>query len=164
MATVLRPTALAALVLVASALAAGQATAGSPPTVIALVSTTTSSSQIDVKPKGTVNAGDGEISTSRLANARAQFGKPKGAVVGSDKGTVIYTGQHSARMKAVAKLPGGTLILNGPLQPVTGNAVVIAVVGGTGIFAGATGTLTILPPSSPSTAVNVYRLTYGPIA
>jgi hypothetical protein len=160
---VLRPVALVVLAVLALAFAATTA-AASPPTLIVLVSTTTSSSQVDRKPKDVVNAGDTETSTSRLVNARAQFGKPNGAAVGSDRGTVTYTGPHSARMKAVTKLPGGTLVVSGPIESLGGNTVSIAVVGGTGIFAGAQGSLTILPPTSAKTAVNVYRLGYSPIA
>jgi hypothetical protein len=158
---VLRLVTLAALAALAGALAAS-VSAAPPPSVIRLVSTTTSASHADVKPKGP-SARDRDTSTSRLVNQLAQFGKPKGAIVGSDRGTVTYTGAHSATLRAVTRLPGGTLIVRGPVRPIGNGAVVIAVVGGTGAFAGAHGTLTILPPTSATTAVNVYRLTYAEV-
>jgi hypothetical protein len=152
--------------VVAAALAgalAPAAASATPPSLIRLVSTTTSYSHVDVKPKG-ASAGDRDTFASRLVNERAQFGKPKGAVVGSDRGTLLYTSDRTATMKAVVKLPGGTVVLGGAVRPVGNNAVVVSVVGGTGVFSGARGTVTILEPTSSKTAVNVYRLTYAPVA
>lgn len=74
------------------------------------------------------------------------------------------TSATRARLKTVAKLPGGTLTVDGPLRSAGNGAVSAQVVAGTGAFAGARGTLTILAPTGPKTAVNIYRLTYGPIA
>lgn len=137
--------------------------AASPPAVIRLVSVTTSYSTVDVRPR-LPSAGDRQLFTSRLLNARPQFGKPKGAVIGSDRSTMRLTTATSARLKTVAKLPGGTLTVDGPLRSAGNGAVSAQVVAGTGAFAGARGTLTILAPTGPKTAVNIYRLTYGPIA
>ena len=134
-----------------------------PPSVITLVSTTTSESSVDVPPLKD-SAGDRQLFTSRLLNVRRQFGKPKGAAVGSDRGTLTLTSARSANLKTVAKLPGGTITANGPLRAAGDGAVSVAVVAGTGIFAGAYGTLTILKPTGPKTAVNIYRLSYRPIA
>ncbi len=131
--------------------------------MIQLVSITTSYSSVDVPPRN-ASAGDRQLFTSKLLNARPQFGKPKGAVIGSDRGTMLLTAPTSARLKTVAKLPGGTLTVNGPLRAAGGGAVSIRVVAGTGNFAGARGTLTILAPTGPKTAVNIYRLSYRPIA
>lgn len=135
----------------------------SAPSVIRLVSITTSYSSDDAPPPK-ASAGDRELFTSRLVNARPQFGKPKGAVIGSDRSTLRLTSATSARLRTVARLPGGTLTAAGPLQAAGRGAVSVEVVAGTGVFAGARGTLTILAPTDPKTAVNVYRLTYGPIA
>lgn len=131
--------------------------------MIRLVSITTSESSVDVPPRK-ASAGDRQLFASRLFNGRAQFGKPKGVVVGSDKGTMSLTGPASATLKTVAKLPGGTITASGPLRAAGDGAVSVKVVEGTGIFAGAHGTLTILAPTGPKTAVNVYRLSYAPIA
>jgi hypothetical protein len=131
--------------------------------VIRVISITTSRSSVDVPPRHD-SAGDLDRSTSRLLNERAQFGKPKGAVIGSDRGTMTLTGPRSARLKVVAKLPGGTITVNGLLMAAGDGAVSIPVVTGTGVFAGARGTVTILKPIDPKTVVNIYRLSYAPVA
>lgn len=131
--------------------------------MIQLVSVTTSYSSIDVPPRH-ASAGDRQLFTSRLLNARPQFGKPKGAVIGSDRSTMLLTAPTSARLETVTKLPGGTLTVSGPLKAAGHGAVSARVVGGTGTFAGARGTLTVFAPTGPKTAVNIYRLFYRPIA
>ena len=152
------------LSLVAIVAVVAPSAAASPPSVIRLVSITTSESSVDVPPRK-ASAGDRQLFASRLLNARRQFGKPKGAVVGSDRGTMTLTsatsahaedrreaaGRHDHRRRAAAGRPA-----TGPSRS--------PVVSGTGVFAGAHGTLTILAPTGPKTAVNVYRLSYGPIA
>lgn len=131
--------------------------------MIRLVSITTSESSVDVPPR-MASVGDRQLFTSRLLNAQAQFGKAKGAVVGSDRGTMRLTTATSAHLKTVARLPGGTITVSGVLRAAGNGAVSSSVVAGTGVFAGARGTLTILAPTAPKTAVNIYRLTYGPVA
>jgi len=158
----LAPTGLA-LALTAAAAVAPTAALASPPAVIRLVSVTTSYSSTDKFPKGP-SVGDRQVFTSRLRNARAQFGRPKGAVVGSDRSTLVVTSTVQARMKTVTRLPGGTIAVSGLLRAAAGGAVTVPVVSGTGLFQGARGTLTILKPIDANTAVNVYRLTYGPVA
>ena len=65
---------------------------------------------------------------------------------------------------AEARLPRGTIRTQGALQPLANGAYRIAVVGGTGVFEGVRGNLTILAPINPKTAVNVYRLIYPLVA
>lgn len=141
----------------------GAGASASAPSVIRLVSITTSYRSVDVPPRK-ASAGDRQMFASRLVNAQGQLGKPKGAVVGSDRGTMTLESATRARLKNVATLPGGTLTASGRLEAAGNGAVSIQVVSGTGVFAGAHGTLTILAPTDPKTAVNVYRLSYGPIA
>jgi hypothetical protein len=148
---------------VAVAAAAGASAEAGPPAVIRLVSTTTSYTVKDTKPKG-ASAGDSQTFRSRLRNATAQFGKSKGAVVGSDRSTLVLTAAGKARMRTVVTLPGGTLVVSGLLSDAGNGAVSVPVVSGTGVFDGARGTLTILKPTNPKTAGNVYRLAYGPVA
>ena len=102
--------------------------------------------------------------TSRLVNDRAQFGKQKGAVVGSDRGTLRSTSATSARLKNVAKLPGGTLTVDGRLEAAGKGAVSILVVAGRESSPVPTAPSRSLRPTNPKTAVNIYRLSYGPIA
>lgn len=148
---------------VVAAVVSPAASAASPPAVIQLVSVTTSYRNVDAPPKGT-SPGDQQLFTSRLLNARPQFGKPKGAVVGSDRSVLVLLAPSVGRMRTVARLPGGTLTVSGLLTGVGGGRIAIPIVAGTGVFAGARGTLIILKPTDAKTAGNVYRLTYAPIA
>jgi hypothetical protein len=156
------PTALA-VAAIGAAVFSPAASSAAPPSIVRLVSITTSESSVDVPPDK-ASAGDRELSTSRLLNAGAKFGKPKGAVIGSDRSTMTLLSATSARLKVVAKLPGGTVTANGRLMAAGGGAVAVPVVTGTGLFAGARGTLTILKPTGPKTVVNIYRLSYAPVA
>ena len=96
----------------------------------------------DVPPKtlktsGEWSKGDRLTGTSILRNAVAQFGKPKGARVGTSSFTDIALSSQMVREDGVARFPGGTIQVRG-VAPI-GPTVKIAVVGGTGIYAGATG-------------------------
>jgi hypothetical protein len=118
---------------------------------------------IDLAPKGT-SKGDTVQSRDRLENLVAQFGRNKGAVVGSDRGTMTFTGAHTAKFVGSAVLPDGTLTLNGVVKAIAANVLSIPVTGGTGKYAGAHGYLLIGPGSKQ--AENVYALTLpdAPIA
>jgi Dirigent-like protein len=122
---------------------------------IAVTSVAVSSKRTDVLPKG-ASKGDTIVVRDRLLNAKAQFGHAKGAVVGSDRGTMTFTGAHTATFSGVAVLPGGTLRLVGKLVPVTGGFT-IPVNGGTGRFAKAKGY--VLVGHGAKTAPNTYTLT-----
>ena len=131
--------------------------------MIRLVSITTSESSVDVPPRKD-STGDRQLFASRLLNARRQLGKPKGAVVGSDRGTLTLTSATSATSEDGREASGrhdhGQRAAAGGRQ----RGRLGRRGEGTGIFAGARGTLTILAPTDPKTAVNVYRLSYRPIA
>ena len=107
--------------------------------VIRLTSQTTSVTGNDVTPKGP-SKGDRYVLASRLTNAVRQFDKPAGAVVGSDRGTVRFTSDTLVAIDGVARLPGGTIHFRG--RGVFGLKR-IPVVGGTGRYAGAKGTLIV---------------------
>lgn len=143
-----------ALVVAAAALVAAPA-AQAEKLTIAVTSVSVSARQTDVLPKGT-SKGDTIAMRDRLLNAKAQFGRKKGAVVGSDHGTMTFTGPHTARFSGVVVLPGGTLRLDGNVVPVT-NGLVIPVTGGTGRFAKAKGFVVV--GHGDKTAPNTYVLT-----
>jgi hypothetical protein len=151
---------VAALVLLVVAVAASTARAGADElTLIKLVSITTSERDNDVPPKG-VSIGDSEFSTSRLVNAVPQFGKPKGAVVGSDQSTTTLRSASMARVEGVTKLPGGSLVIYGTVRFIP-HGQVFPIGGGTGAFSGAHGTVTVTPFGKDARrALNVYRLAY----
>jgi autotransporter-associated beta strand protein len=112
--------------------------------------------QRDLAPKGT-SKGDTIIQRDRLVNAVAQFGKKKGAVIGSDSGTVTFTSAHTATYEGTTTLPGGTLKLRGTVTLLSDGSTVFKVAGGTGKFAGMQGTVTVGPQRNH--VLNTYRLT-----
>jgi hypothetical protein len=111
---------------------------------------------IDKKPKGN-SKGDQIVYLDKLLNAVRQFNKPKGARVGTDRGTMTFTSAHTARFDGSATLPGGSVRIKGNVRAVAGGGIQIPVAGGTGRYAAATGTLTVGP--GENSALNVYRLT-----
>ena len=141
--------ALAALLLPTAASAARSRT-------IDVISVTEKMVAHDVGPKG---ASDGDTITyrDRLLNAGAQFGKKKGASIGTDTGKLTFTGVHSATYEGTATLPGGTIRLSGAVYSTSGGGIVVPVVGGTGAFAHAQGTLTVGP--GKDRVLNTYRVT-----
>jgi hypothetical protein len=137
-----------ALVIVPAATAARSRT-------IVVISNTVALSRHDVAPKG-ASKGDTVVYRDRLVNAAAQFGKQKGALVGSDAGTLTFTSGNTAGYKGTARLPGGTLRISGDVYTSTAHELVFQVTGGTGAFAGATGTLTV--GTGKDHVLNTYRL------
>lgn len=145
--------ALVACCLVGLFLAPG-ASAGTR--TIKVTSVSVSYKSTDRPPKG-ASKGDTIAYRDRLLNAAAQFGRKIGAAVGSDRGTMTFTGAHSATFKGVAVLPGGTLTLSGGVLAVTSTSFAIPVTGGTGAFAGAKGYVIVGPGKKKS--LNTYSLT-----
>ena len=127
--------ALAAALVPATAAAAATQT-------IRVTSVTLSMVNHDVGPKGP-GKGDSVTYRDRLLNAAAQFGKKKGAVVGSDQGKLTYATAHTATFLGTVTLPGGTLKLSGAVYGTPGGGLVVPIAGGTGKYAYARGTLTV---------------------
>ena len=143
------------LLAVATALVVAPAAAAKKLT-IAVTSVSISIKPTDVAPNG-ASKGDTVVYRDRLLNAKAQFGRAKGAAVGSDRGTMTFTSAHAARFSGVAVLPGGTLRLEGKVAALPNNALAIPVTGGTGRFAKAKGFVLVGPGSKR--ALNTYALT-----
>jgi hypothetical protein len=144
-----------AAVLALGVAAALPAAARAETLTIRVTSVVVTVKRVDVKPKGT-SAGDRLVLEDSLLNAAPQFGKKTGATVGSDSGTMTFTSSHSARFVGRARLPGGTLRLKGPVTAYGRDSIRIPVVGGTGRFSSARGTLTVGP--GEKRALNVYEL------
>jgi hypothetical protein len=110
----------------------------------------------DVKPKG-ASKGDRIVYRDQLLNAAAQFGRKKGAAVGTDHGTMTFTSAHTAKFVGAATLPNGSLTIDGKVTAYSNGVLTIPITGGTGAYAGATGVLLVGP--GKKRALNVYRLT-----
>jgi hypothetical protein len=135
--------------------AAGAATpaSGSPRAlvVIRVTSVTTGVVTTDRPPKG-VSKGDRYVFRDRLLNAARQFGKPIGARVGGDRGSVVLTSKTNGVTRGVATLPDGTIRFGGNAGI---TALTYRILGGTGRYAHARGILVVGQGDSP---LNTYRL------
>ena len=143
---------LAALAAVAPAAAAA------PSLKIQVTSVAVSITPHDLAPKG-ASKGDTVVYRDRLVNVKAQFGKKRGAVVGSDQGTMTFTGPHTATFAGIATLPKGTLTLKGPVTALPNGGLTIPVVGGSGRYAKAHGTLTVGP--GQDRVLNTYTVAFA---
>src|SRR5207342_408426 len=85
-------------------------------------------------------SGDAVIATDRLENAVPQFGKPKGAIVGRTRYRGLFLTAAVATLEVTATLPGGTVHARGRVDFRLASDA-IRVDGGTGAFAGTTGTM-----------------------
>jgi len=155
------------LVAGAIALVAGAASGSAPGqsdsrrVVIRLISEDAFVGAKDKPPKGP-SAGDTASSKGVLRNQVAQFGKPAGVIVGRDRATYTIVSSSAYSIDAVATLPGGTIVTRGRVREVSSTGVVAPIVGGTGRFAHAHGTITGASAAGTATStrsVNVYRLT-----
>jgi hypothetical protein len=158
----MKPTLL--LSVFALLLAAPAASAAAATRTIKVTSVSVAYKETDKPPKG-ASKGDTIKYSDRLLNAVSkQFGRKKGAVIGSDHGTMTFTSAHSATFDGVADLPGGTLRLSGTVVGIASNSFAIPVTGGTGTFAGATGYVVVGPGEKRS--LNTYALTFpsAPVA
>lgn len=123
---------------------------------IKILSVVQTVAQTDVEPKG-LSVGDRITMTDRLYNLVPQFGRPKGALVGRDSGTVTVR-QGSADFRGTARLPGGTILVRRRF-PVASALSRVTVVGGTGRFSNARGTVSIRALGAKGRATNVFHLT-----
>jgi hypothetical protein len=149
--------------IAAAALAAALAPAahGGHTTVIRLISNFRHADVDDRSPKGEVNAGDVIVSFDRLSNATAQFGRPKGAKVGHDRGRFTFLTATQMHVDGWTTLPGGRIHVRGLVRKVRGEIVAMRVVCGLGAFSGARGTVTVTPYPTTARTLIVYRLRLG---
>ena len=109
-----------------------------------VTSVTVQASTHDTPPKGKPNRGDRIAFREMLLNREPLFGRKKGEAVAYDVGRVIYASAFNTTIDVVVTFPSiGTLHFHGPFVTRSDGTTVIPVIGGTGAFAGATGTVTI---------------------
>jgi hypothetical protein len=125
--------------LIALALPAQSEQADATTITIRLISTTTDGKVLtDRAPMHEVSKGDLLIVESTLRNAVAQFGRPKGAVVGYDSVIFQMRSRTQADVTVESRLPGGWLLAGGRVR--LGARQTYPVTGGRGRFANARGT------------------------
>ena len=148
--------ALLCLVLAVSLVACGSKKAGTTMTIRLIATSTSSKVLVDREPKNSVSAGDVLWSRATLRNAVAQFGKPKGAVVGRNIVTNTVVSRFAGEVRVTATLPGGTIRLAGRVSDTPRET--IQVTGGTGRYAGASGRGSTRSRLTKSGSLTVYRL------
>jgi hypothetical protein len=99
--------------------------------------------------------GDTIRGTETLRNAERQFAKPKGATVGSDRFVITAVAFQKVRVDFVTKFPGGTVHAHG--EGKAGVKPEVPIVGGTGLYAGATGSIEGQHLANGE-KLNIYRL------
>ncbi len=111
-------------------------------------------------------AGDKVDFVDVLVNATPQFGKNTNERVGSDTGTMTFTSKNTARLDGVASLPDGTISFSGLVTVLADNSITVPVVGGTGKYTNASGTLHVGAGNkqSPNTYNLVIEGVPGPVA
>ena len=125
---------LGALVTALPFAAAGH---GDTETTIRLTSTTdTTKTIVDKAPRLVASKGDVYRISSLLRNAVAQFGKGKGAFVGSEIVTFRFVSRTQAEVEADTSLPGGMIFAGGRVRP---GHLAYPVTGGNGRFTNARG-------------------------
>jgi hypothetical protein len=145
---------LAGTLVVVAAPAAAAPTAGTPPALLVIqVKSVEAGTKLDDNPPQGISKGDRLHERSRLLNVKKQFGKPAGAVVGRDETLVTLIAGKTGRVAGTATLPGGTIRFGGVVRLDT--PPTIPVIGGTGRYAKARGTLIIGDGDSP---LNTYHL------
>ena len=145
--------------VVALPAAVGDAATGMSFTIRVYVKERTQSIK-DVPPKTLELAreytkGDTVRGTETLRNAVRQFNKPQGAVVGSDRYVITAVASQKIRVDFVTTFPGGTLHARG--EGKVGSPPTVPIVGGTGIYSGATGVIEGRHLANGE-KLNVYRL------
>ena len=109
---------------------------------IRVVSVTVGSKVIvDRTPKGVPNAGDIFWKKSNLRNERPQFGKPKGALVGTEVAVYTVGSPAVGTVRETTRFPGGTVRASDRRSYEGCCATESQVTGGTGFFTGARGTV-----------------------
>jgi hypothetical protein len=99
--------------------------------------------------------GDTIRGTEILRNAVRQFNKPKGANVGTDRYVITAVAWQKVRVDFVTRFPGGTVHAHG--EGKAGSKPEVPIVGGTGVYAGATGVIEGQHLANGE-KLNIYRL------
>lgn len=122
--------------------------------VIRVKSVPVSGTHHDYPPRGP-SKGDRYLVHDRLLNAAVQFNKGIGSLVGRDYSVLILTGPSTGTVTGVATFPDGTIRFEGSGHVSAGASPPIPIVGGTGKYARARGTLIVGAGSEP---MNTYRI------
>jgi hypothetical protein len=111
------------------------------------------------QPPAGLSKGDVIVERDNLFNSVPQLGKPAGALVGTDRGTLSVINTKSAVVAGTANFPGGTVSYRGVVRLTGTQPISLRVTGGTGRYSHARGTMTEPgADNDPGNAHNIYRL------
>ena len=150
---------LASVSLVTALPAAASHAATGKSLTIRVYVTRVAQSTKDVPPKTLwgqeYTKGDTIRGTDSLRNAVPQFAKPEGASVGTDRYVITTVAWQEITFDLVAGFPGGTV--HAHAEGKKGSPAKVPIVGGTGLYAGATG-VAVGRHLANGKKLNVYRL------
>jgi hypothetical protein len=149
---------LIAVTLAGLAAASATAALGSSTAVIRVKSVQTSGRIVHNQPPAGLGKGDVIVQRDKLFNLARQFGKPAGALVGSDHATITLVTETTATITGGAVFPDGTITFKGTVRLVSVVPTPIPIVGGTGRYAHSHGTVSA-SGGDPSNSRNTYRIT-----
>jgi hypothetical protein len=127
--------------LVTPAVASAANAAPRTPRVITLYEVNNSFARLirDRPPRRQLSKGDIGLGSAGLENAAPQFGLPKAAFVGTIVVRAAYASPTSGRVTTRTKLPGGTIVCEGPFHTRSDDPP-LKIMAATGAFSGASGT------------------------
>jgi hypothetical protein len=133
--------------------------AGSSLLVIRVKSVETSSRIAHNQPPSSLSKGDVLVQRDNLFNITPQLGKSAGALIGTDRATITLSSRVTATVAGSTSFPGGTVRFRGTVSFTSTRPAALLIVGGTGRYVHATGTVTEpATDSDPHNARNTYRL------
>jgi hypothetical protein len=110
------------------------------------------------EPPAGLSKGDVILERDKLFNVVRQFGKPAGALVGSDHATITLVTATTATVSGTAVFPDGTITFKGTTHVISAAPTPIPIVGGTGRYKHAHGAISE-SGGDPSNARNTYKVT-----
>ena len=132
---------------------------GSSVLVIQVKSVQTFARVVHNQPPSALSKGDVLLQRDNLFNITPQLGKTAGALIGKDRATISLISQTKATVAGTTSFPGGTVRFRGTVSFTSTHPAALRIVGGTGRYARATGTVTEpATDSDPHNARNTYRL------
>jgi hypothetical protein len=110
-------------------------------------------------PPASLSKGDVIVERDKLYNVARQFGKPVGALIGTDQATITLLAGNLATLTGSAVFPDGTVRFKATVHVLAAGPAPIPIVGGTGRYAHARGSVTESNATGgTTTALNTYKI------
>jgi hypothetical protein len=126
--------------------------------VIRVKSVQTFGRMVHNAPPASLSKGDVIVERDKLYNVARQFGKPVGALVGTDQATITLLAGNLATLTGSAVLPDGTVKFKATVHVISAAPAPIPIIGGTGRYAHARGSVSESNAAGANTALNTYTI------